>query len=318
MRLGQFLILAVAVLALAGVSATHGAEQDLSANARLLLAARNGDAASVERALKAGAAANTRNRLGETPLLIALRRDDLALAQLMLDAGADVNLPAVNGVTPLMAAAFGGHAQMVVALLGKGADVNARDRLKKTAMIYAAGEGRTDVVRILIARGVDANAVYENDLTALMWAAGFGRTATVKALLDAGARADLGTTAASRRWRSPAKTSIRRPPNCSRTPDPARRAAGSGPCPRPSAARASVRPVGDAIRQLSAAGARSPSGRATGRDRGACASAPRRHARRPPRAITQLVARCSVLMRSLSATFLPAQLGSVMPKYLTG
>ncbi len=60
----------------------------------------------VERALKAGAAVNSRNRLGETALIIALKQNDLAMARKMLDAGTDVNLAAVNGVTPLMAAAL--------------------------------------------------------------------------------------------------------------------------------------------------------------------------------------------------------------------
>jgi ankyrin repeat protein len=116
MRLKDSLALAIAIgfLALSGIA--RGAEQDLSVNARLLLAARNGDAAGLERALKGGAAANSRNRLGETALLIALKKGDLAMAKVMLDAGTDVNLPAVNGVTPLMAAAFAGQAEMVATL----------------------------------------------------------------------------------------------------------------------------------------------------------------------------------------------------------
>ncbi len=57
--------------------APSAAEQDLSVNARLLLAARNADAAALDRELKAGAAANARNRLGETALLIALKKNDL-------------------------------------------------------------------------------------------------------------------------------------------------------------------------------------------------------------------------------------------------
>ena len=148
----------------------------MSVNARLLLAARNGDSAALARELKQGAAVNARNRLGETALLIALKKNELGMAKTMLEAGADVNLAAVNGVTPLMAAAFAGQVEMVVALLGRGADVNAVDRLKKNAMTYAAGEGRTEIVKILLAKGVDPNGIYNNDLTALMWAAGFGKT----------------------------------------------------------------------------------------------------------------------------------------------
>jgi hypothetical protein len=119
------------------------AEQDLSVNARLLLAARNADPAALARELGQGAAVNARNRLGETALLIALKKNELGMAKTMLEAGADVNLAAVNGVTPLMAAAFAGEVEMVTTLLARGADINAVDRVKKNAMTYASGEGRT-------------------------------------------------------------------------------------------------------------------------------------------------------------------------------
>jgi ankyrin repeat protein len=175
-------------------------EENLSVNARLLVFARNGDASGVERSLKEGAAANSRNRLGETALIIALKKNDFRIARVMLDAGTDVNLAAVSGVTPLMAAAYVGQADIVKELLAEGADMNALDRLGKNAMTYAAGEGNAEIVGLLLAKGVDPNAVYQNDLTALMWAAGEGKTEAVKVLLDAGARTDLkdnrGKTAA--------------------------------------------------------------------------------------------------------------------------
>src|SRR6266508_3286853 len=93
--------LLASIVAVAIAMPAHAAEDDLSVNARLLLAARNADAGGVDRALKSGAAANSRNRLGETALLIALKKNDLGLAKTMLDAGTDINLAAINGVTPL-------------------------------------------------------------------------------------------------------------------------------------------------------------------------------------------------------------------------
>jgi ankyrin repeat protein len=180
--------------------AQSAADENLSVNARFLVAARNADAAAMARGLKDGAAINSRNRLGETALVVVLKKKRSDLAQMLVEGGADVNLAAINGITPLMSAAFNGDAPIVRQLLAKGADPAALDRLRKTAMIYAAGEGQTEVVQLLLARGVDVNAVYGNDLTALMWAAGFDRSATVKALLEAGARTDLkdnrGKTAA--------------------------------------------------------------------------------------------------------------------------
>lgn len=165
--------------------------QDWSINARLLAAARAGDESGLTRALADGAAANARNRIGETGLVIALKNDQPRLAMRMLDAGVDVNLAAVNGVTPLMAAAHGGYTEIVGRLLANGADIAAVDRLQKTAMTYAAGQGRTDIVQLLLKAGVDANAVLAHQLTALMWAAGYGKTETVRALLAAGAKPGL-------------------------------------------------------------------------------------------------------------------------------
>jgi len=204
--LRQFLYRFVApCLALAAVTSSALAADDVPVNSRLLVFARNSDAAGVERSLKEGANANSRNRIGETALVIALKKDDpkqddLKIAQLMLDAGTNVNLAAVNGITPLMAAAWSGRAEIAAQLLAKGAKLEPFDRLMKNAMIYAAGEGRTEVVRLFIGKGVDPNALYEHELTALMWAAGGGHAETVRALLDAGAKTDLkddrGKTAA--------------------------------------------------------------------------------------------------------------------------
>jgi ankyrin repeat protein len=191
MGLGQSIAFVLACgVAVLSVTASAG-EDDLSVNARLLVHARNGNVAGVERSLQEGANPDSRSRIGETALVIALKKNDLVIARAMILAGTDVNLAAVNGVTPLMAAAYVGNREMVELLLARGADVNAVDRLAKNAMTYAAGEGRTEIVTLLLAKGVDPNAVYQNDLTALMWAAGNGKPATVKALLAAGAKPGL-------------------------------------------------------------------------------------------------------------------------------
>ncbi|MFO1304360.1 MAG: ankyrin repeat domain-containing protein [Burkholderiales bacterium] len=175
--------------------------ENLSTNARFLVAARNADPAAMKRELAAGAAVNSRNRLGETALVIVLKKDRADLATLLLDAGADVGQPALNGITPLMAASFAGQDAIVKRLLAQGADPKPTDRLRKTAMVYAAGEGRSDIVRQLLAAGIPVDQVYANDLTALMWAAGYGKTDTVRVLLAAGAdparKDNRGKTAAA-------------------------------------------------------------------------------------------------------------------------
>jgi ankyrin repeat protein len=119
---------------LVGTAIAQPADDDnLSVNARLLIAARNADSTGIDRALAAGANVNSRNRLGESALVILLKNNKVELAQKLLDAGADVNLAAVNGITPLMAAAFNGQTDVAKQLLDKGADVAPLDRLQKNA-----------------------------------------------------------------------------------------------------------------------------------------------------------------------------------------
>jgi ankyrin repeat protein len=185
------LLLALLNLVAGAGNAAAATEDNLSVNARFLVAARTGDAAGLERGLAQGASIDARNRLGETALIILLKNNKVELAQKMLDAGANVNQAAVNGITPLMTAAFNGQTAMARRLLDRGAEVAPVDRLEKNAMTYAAGEGSTEIVLLLLGKGVDPNAVYRNDLTALMWAAGFGKTDTVRALIAAGANPKL-------------------------------------------------------------------------------------------------------------------------------
>lgn len=137
-RAGRF---ALALCIATTAAAQAPSQENLSTNARLLMAARNADADALRRELANGAAIDSRNRLGETVLIVALKKDRTDLAVIALDAGADANLAAVNGITPLMAAAYGGHDDIARRLLAKGANPAAVDRLGKTAMTYAAGEG---------------------------------------------------------------------------------------------------------------------------------------------------------------------------------
>src|SRR5258706_505253 len=97
-----------------GLLVAHSAlAQDLSPNAQLLAAARQGDLAAVTRLLDAGAAVNSRNRIGDTPLLIALKNGYKDVARLAVARGADVNLANPPKGNPVMAATFSGNADMV-------------------------------------------------------------------------------------------------------------------------------------------------------------------------------------------------------------
>src|SRR5512138_2222842 len=98
-RIGSTLL----VLSLAVAGAFAQAPGNPNLNAQLLVGARQSDPAQVQRTLAAGAAPESRNRLGKTALLIAAEKGDMAIADLLLAAHADVNLASLEGVTPLMA-----------------------------------------------------------------------------------------------------------------------------------------------------------------------------------------------------------------------
>jgi ankyrin repeat protein len=109
----------------------------------LLLAARNGDLATVQRELAAGANnvdqrlkngmtslmlasakghGTAKGYLQTTPLLSAVTGDQVATARVLLASGAGVNDRGEHGVTPLMTAAANGNAELISLLLQYGAD----------------------------------------------------------------------------------------------------------------------------------------------------------------------------------------------------
>src|SRR6476661_1277580 len=165
--------------------AQKGADQ-INANGQLVLAAKFGNTARVASLLKEGAAVNSRDREGDTPLNMAAAKGNADLAAVLLQAGADVNLANLSGVTPLMAASFASKPEIVQALLAAGARTEPQDRVKKTATTYAAAQGCTPCLEALSRGGAPLEARLDGGLTLLMWAAGYGREDTVRFLLQRG------------------------------------------------------------------------------------------------------------------------------------
>jgi ankyrin repeat protein len=171
----------VALLSVPGVGAA-GPES------RLVGAAKNGDAQTVQALLQQGADVNGSAPDGTTPLHWAAHRDDLKTADLLIDAGADVKVPNRFGVTPLTLACERGNAAMVERLLRAGADPNTAGADGETALMTAARTGDADAVRVLLAHGADVLAAEEwRGQTALMWAAMENNAAAARVLLDSGA-----------------------------------------------------------------------------------------------------------------------------------
>jgi len=191
---------ACALLALVsgGQVVAQVAEQQL--NVRLLEFSKQQDETRARQMIAEGAALNSRNRAGETPLILWVRAGNAAMVAWLIEKGASVNLAALDRTTPLMAAAFAGNVQIMQTLLDAGAEIDTTDQVFKTAMIYAAAQGHAQAVRLLLDRGVAVNRLYYHNLTALMWAAGYGQADCVRLLLERGAdralKDDRGKTAA--------------------------------------------------------------------------------------------------------------------------
>ena len=135
-----------------------GADQ-INRNGQYVLAAKAGKVERVAQLLREGAAVNSRDRLGNTPLNMAAGKDNAALVDVLLAAGADPNQANISEVTPLMGACFVANAEMIKKLLAAGAQTDALDRVKKTAATYVAGNGCIPCMQALLAGGVKLSVV---------------------------------------------------------------------------------------------------------------------------------------------------------------
>lgn len=145
------------------------------------------DAASVQKAIAAGANVKTADRYGVTPISIAALNGNARMIQVLLDAGADANSVLNGGESVLMTAARTGRLDAVRALVLAGAKVNyAEPRRGQTALLWAAVEGHADVVRYLIEMGADHRLRLGSGFTPFLLAAREGKQAVAAVLLDAG------------------------------------------------------------------------------------------------------------------------------------
>ena len=95
----------------------------------------------------------------EQKLRSAALNGDLATVEKLIQAGANVNQAGNDGETALIFAAWDGNTALVTALLAaQGIEVNQADKDGKTALFAAARKGHTEVVTALLNGGANANA----------------------------------------------------------------------------------------------------------------------------------------------------------------
>jgi len=158
---------------------------DAAGDPALFIAARAGNAATVDLLLDAKARVDARNRFGDTALMAAVLRGHADVAKKLRARGAAVNGP---GWTPLIYAATGGHEELVRWLLAEGAAIDAASPNGTTALMMAAREGRYGAAILLIERGADVNRRNDVGATALSFALSTGDNALTERLRKAGAR----------------------------------------------------------------------------------------------------------------------------------
>jgi ankyrin repeat protein len=144
---------------------------------------------------KPDAAANDRDRTGNTPLHYYATVGDVQKIKEYLGKGADVNARVVSdepyssewGNTPLHYAARDGQLDAATVLLDNNADANAASTRGQRPLHRAAGAGQTQLAELLLSRKAIANAPDAMGRTPLHWAAAAGELEIANLLIDRGA-----------------------------------------------------------------------------------------------------------------------------------
>jgi uncharacterized protein len=123
-------------------------------------AVRADDLELTDMLISAGAAVSVANQSGATPMLLAAMNGNAAMIERLLRAGADPNAPLSDTKnTALMMAARTGKVDAVKVLLDHGAQPNAKESWGgTTALMWAVSERHPEVTKLLVDRGADVNA----------------------------------------------------------------------------------------------------------------------------------------------------------------
>jgi ankyrin repeat protein len=124
---------------------------DSEGRTALFLAVKGEQRQLVQLLIERGAAVNTGDATGITPLHLAVK--STVIAAYLLEQGADPHAADHNECTPLYYAAFAGSAAVVNLLLEHGADDSAVNSCGRKTLFAAVEEGHINVLELLAARG---------------------------------------------------------------------------------------------------------------------------------------------------------------------
>ncbi len=170
----------------------------------LLLAARTGDIAIVDREIAAKANLEMTDAGERTPLMRAAAFNRAEVITKLAKAGAKLNTR-LEFETAVHMAAREGHVEAIKALAVAGADVNARMADQDTPVMVAVERGHVRALAALVDAKADVNLGNPGGTTPIGRAIGLGNLALVKQLLRGGARVnDPGGTT----WRPPVHVTL--------------------------------------------------------------------------------------------------------------
>ncbi|KAJ8368250.1 hypothetical protein SKAU_G00082780 [Synaphobranchus kaupii] len=150
-------------------------------------AVASGDSEAVGLVLQLGAAVDSQNANGYTPLIIGVLHQLHDICALLVRRGADVNLSDTDRWTALHFAAQNGNERIGRLLLDHGAGADAKEKDGWTPLHLAAQNGHESVVRILLPRTAASDHQEKDGRTALHLASSHGHLAIAKLLLSKGA-----------------------------------------------------------------------------------------------------------------------------------
>lgn len=106
--------------------------------------------------LQVGAEADCANNIGNTALILAARNGYSAVVQKLLQVGAYIDHAGKNGNTALHSAVSNAHSTIVEKLLQYGASVDFKDANGSTSLVCAVRNGHTDIAERLFEAGADS------------------------------------------------------------------------------------------------------------------------------------------------------------------